>query len=262
MTGEIKGFGTYNLRGKHLEVSLQSAFQNGVNLLDIAEAYENVSEICTFINMYFQETILTSPLILFYKIWLFSGESAIQRIIQFQRKALFEHFLIVSAHWPLSRDEDNFQLLDELVDLKQKGLIQGVGLSNYSYRQCRYIYQRYRNSIWGLESEMHPFYINSNRLSFCIDHGWKFIASSPLYRNRKCDPVIENIASKYNISYQQLMLLWSKQRGAIPIPCSTNSDHISLCLNLPQINLSSTEMNSISAIKPVNCNFRICHEDN
>ena len=258
---ELKGFGTFNLLGNHLENALKNALQNGANLLDMAESYKNAFKICASINMFALGKSCCFPLTIFYKIWISPGESAVQRIAQFQERILFEHSLIVSAHWPLSTNEDNFRLLDELVNLKQKGIIQGVGLSNYSYEQCMCIFQKYENDIWGLEAEMHPFYNNSSRLNFCIDHEWKFIASSPLYRNLKRDLLLEKIASKYNISSQQLMLLWSKQRGAIPIPCSTNSDHIFSCLNLPKICLTSAEMEAISAIKPVDFRSRVCFEE-
>lgn len=259
---ELKGFGTYNLIGDYLENSLKIALQNGANLLDMAEAYKNAHELCAHIDMLTRRRHCYSPLTLFYKVWISSSESTTQKIMHFQENIHFEHSLIASAHWPLSTIEENFRLLDELINLKQKGVIQGVGLSNYSYKQCMCIYQKYGNLIWGLEAEMHPFYNNSTRLNFCIDHGWKFIASSPLYRNLKYDLVLESIAAKYRITSQQLMLIWSKQCGAIPIPCSTNPNHIFSCLNLPQIYLSNTEMKAISAIKPINPYLRICFEEN
>ena len=262
MTNELRGFGTYCLTGDRLKNALRVALCQGANLLDVAEAYKNLPEICECIRTFEQNRPYQPPLMLFYKIWLFSGESATQRVEHFRKAMLSDHFLIVAAHWPSSTEAENFRLLEELIRLKENGIIQGVGLSNFSYEQCRIAYQRYGNLIWGLESEMHPFYQNTERLLFCKDHGWKFVAASPLYRNQKRNLTLEEMAQAHGISTQQIMLLWSKQCGAIPIPRSSNPEHIFNCLNLPPIHLSDKEMRVISTIPPIHHLSRICLGEN
>lgn len=140
---------------------------------------------------------------------------------------------LYQAHWPNPSVPiaETMGALDQLVE---EGKILHVGLSNFNGREFRQASQTLNADIFSNQVEFSLFdrFAEKDALSTCREYGSFLLAYSPLNKGRnvlkgKSRTVLENIASKYSATVEQVQLSWlAGKDGVIPIPKSTNPQRI------------------------------------
>jgi diketogulonate reductase-like aldo/keto reductase len=139
------------------------------------------------------------------------------------------------VHWPtasgelragisINKREETWRAMEEIY---KSGKAKAIGVSNYMINHLKEM-KNYAKIMPAVNQfEFHPFLFQEELLNYCKEHNIVVQAHSPFAMGRsETDETINNIAKKYSKSRTQIMLRWSLQHGAIPLPKSTHKERI------------------------------------
>ncbi|KAJ7724927.1 reductase AKOR2 [Mycena maculata] len=102
---------------------------------------------------------------------------------------------------------------------------EAIGVSNFSIKTLEELLKTARVKPALNQVEMHPYLAQNDLLAFCKEHDIAVVAYTPsgtdIVRN---DPVIVELATKYNATPTQVILAWHLTRNVVVIPKSTNEE--------------------------------------
>ncbi len=217
------GLGTFKLRGDTCKKAVKTALKTGYKLIDTAEKYKNEQKIGeTIKNRDREKLFLTSkvwPTNLHYEDVLKACEKSLERL----RTDYLDLYLI---HWP---NEEVFvgESLDALADLVGDGKVKSVGVSNFTIEQLDEVLSVSEVPITVNQVEFHPWLFQEDLLEFCEDNGVVLEAYAPVARGRFFDDVVvQELSEKYGKTPPQIVLRWEIQKGVVPLPRSSDKEHI------------------------------------
>lgn len=217
------GFGTWDIAEEDVEEPVRTALEAGYNHIDTAEGYKNEAGIGRVIKDYNREDLfITSkvlPANLNYENVIEAAEQSLLRL----GTSYLDLYLI---HWPnpaISLRET----LNAMSALHEKGMVKNIGVSNFSFYQLMFAQKISRVPISVNQVEFHPYLYQKNLLDYCKENDIVLSASAPLARTEVFDdPIIKELAEKYNKTQAQIVLRWEIEKGIVPLPKSTNPEHI------------------------------------
>lgn len=244
-------FGTYRLNEKDIDISLESAFSVGYRSIDTACLYKNER----FIGNYISKNEISRN-----SLWITSklsprvipkSESEIIDSILLTLKDLNTDYLdLYLIHAPI--DEHIIKCWSILEQFKNKGILKNIGVSNFNIGQLKKITEFSTTPIFTNQIELSPFLTRTNLVSFMKEQNIPISAHSSLTKGEKMyDPVIKDIANKYNKSPAQIMLIWGIQNGYNVIPRSCNPSHIK---ENYELNFSISN-DDIDILNKLNCDY-------
>ncbi|PWT72604.1 MAG: hypothetical protein C5B59_15320 [Bacteroidetes bacterium] len=146
----------------------------------------------------------------------------------------------VVVHWPLKVDREGYpeefriaEIWPQLEQLQIQRIVSEIGVSNFNIVELQRLLDIARIKPASLQMECNPYAFESKLVEFCTMQGIKVIAHSPfgfgwtdghleMFRNE----VIQTISTKHNMAPAQTLLSWLIAKGVIPIPGTTNVDHV------------------------------------
>lgn len=156
--------------------------------------------------------------------------------------------------WPENDEEiDNIDYLKvyaEMEKLVDKGLVKSLGVSNFNTVQIDRLVKNCRIKPVLNEVECHPGMSPCKLIEFCKERDILVSAYCPLGRydaEKKepkyfFDPKVLEMAKKYNKTPFQVVIRYSYELGAIPIPKSANKSRIQDNLNIFDFQLTKDEV--------------------
>ncbi|KAJ7630001.1 reductase AKOR2 [Mycena polygramma] len=133
---------------------------------------------------------------------------------------------------------------------------EAIGVSNFSIKTLEEVMKNARVKPAMNQVEMHPYLQQNDLLEFCKKHDIAVVAYTPsgtnLVRN---DPVIVELAAKYNVTPTQIILAWHLSRNVVVIPKSTNEERQKENINLPTL-----EEEDLQKINALDRGQRICNK--
>ena len=98
--------------------------------------------------------------------------------------------------------------------------------------------------------ELHPYFNQQELQDYCDHHDIKVTAWMPLMRNRGLldDPVITDIAKRYQKTPAQIVLRWHLAHNRIIIPKSETPSRIQENYNILDFNLELTDVAQIDSL--------------
>ena len=143
----------------------------------------------------------------------------------------------------------------ELIALKEKGLTNHIGVSNFSIKKINQLAQETGVMPEALQIELHPFLQQNKILEYANEKGICLTGYCPLgssdrpaIRILEGEPklfenqVILAIAKETGFSPAQIMLAWAVNRGTSVIPKSVNPQRLKDNLLAADIELSAADM--------------------
>ncbi|KAK6018294.1 glyoxal reductase family protein [Ostertagia ostertagi] len=112
-----------------------------------------------------------------------------------------------------------------LEQLKEEGKIRSVGVSNYEVRHIEEIKAYGQDLPCMNQVEFHPHFVRQELMDYCKNNGIFFQAYSSLARHNPDlieHPAVLQLAAKYGISPQIVLLSWAVSQGVGVIPKSSN----------------------------------------
>lgn len=213
------GLGTYRLWGSAGASSIESAIRMGYRLIDSAVNYENEGALGRAVRRSGaprEDLRLVSKLPGRHQRY----EEAVRVVEESLYRAGLDYWDLYLIHWPNPKQGLYVEAFQALVDLKKRGLIRSVGVSNFLPAHL----ERLRDEVGELPSvnqiELHPYFPQAEARAFHESLGIRTESWSPLARKLRVvdEPILADLARETGRSVAQIVLRWHLQLGAIPIP--------------------------------------------
>jgi 2,5-diketo-D-gluconate reductase A len=243
------GFGTYPHRGEDSAVMVQTALELGYRLLDTALRYGNehaVGEGIRRSGIDRDEVIVTSKLPGRYH----GRRGARTAVAESLRNLGLDRIDLYLIHWPLPRLGLFVETWEELVRLRDEGMLGSVGVSNFTAGHLQAVIDATGVVPAVNQVELHPFFPQPEARSVHERLGIVTEAWSPLGRGTGLleEPLLAAVAAAHGVTPGQVVLRWHVQLGVVPVPMSSSPERQRANLDLAGFELSGEEMAAISAL--------------
>lgn len=253
------GFGTYKLKGAEGRDSIVSAIGAGYRLIDTAYNYENEGTVGAAVAA---SDVPRSELFVQSKLpGRYQGAQDVRITVE---ESLFrlgldyvDSYLI---HWPNPKQGKFVGAFEELLKLRDEGLIRNVGVCNFQPEHVEELKAATGEYPWANQIELHPYFPQEELRAFDAEHGIQTQAWSPLVRGMVFEEEpIAAAARSHDASAGQIVLAWHIAVGAVAIPKATSAERQQQNFAAQEIELTAEEVSAISALG--NPNGRIKAQD-
>ncbi|MDO4900365.1 aldo/keto reductase [Actinomyces sp.] len=248
------GLGTYKLRGAAGAAAVTDAIATGYRLVDTAFSYENEGSVARGVAHAIEqgaarreEIVITSKVPGRH----YGHDEAIAAVEESMARmspiGVIDLYLI---HWPNPAQDRYVETWAGLVQARERGLVRHIGVSNFL---PEYI-ERLEREVGVLpevnQIESHPYFPNSEQVSYNTERGILTEAWSPLGRGQDVltDPVVLEVAEAHAITAAQAVLAWHVDRGVHPIPKSATPARQRENLAAASVRLDAAAVEAISAL--------------
>ncbi|ELZ31857.1 aldo/keto reductase [Halorubrum distributum JCM 9100] len=219
------GLGTYDLSDGETADSVRAALDAGYAHIDTAEGYMNeaaVGDALAASGVDRDDVFLTSKVLaknLNYESVIESCEASLDRLGT-------DYLDLYLIHWPnpaISLRET----LRAMAELRERGLVRDVGVSNFSAYQLSCAHHISDVPIAVNQIEFHPWFQRPDLVDYCRETDTVVEAAAPLARTDVFgDEVVADLAEKYDKHPAQVVVRWAIDSGVVPLPRSSTPEHV------------------------------------
>jgi 2,5-diketo-D-gluconate reductase A len=244
------GFGTFPHQGEDSAQTVEYAISIGYRLFDTALSYGNergVGEGIRRSGVPRDEIIVTSKLPGRYH-GLTEARTSVSESLKNLGVDRIDLYLI---HWPLPRLARFIDTWKALIAMQAEGLLGSIGVSNFTPQHLSVIIDASGVVPAVNQIEMHPFFAQAALRAVHDELGIVTESWSPLGRGTGLleEPLVQQLAGRYDVTPAQLVLRWHIQLGVVPIPMSSNPERQRANLDLGGFELSPEAMDQISGLE-------------
>lgn len=150
-----------------------------------------------------------------------------------------------------------------LEDAVDEGKVRSIGISNFDEARIQNILDNGRIVPQVDQIECHPYFQERTLRKLLDKHNIRVESFYPVGhadKNLLSEPVFKELGDKYGKSQVQIILKWHIQEGFVPLPKSTNPEHIKDNISL-DFTLSDEDMEKIRAIDKNTSYFNATEEE-
>ena len=255
----IVGYGVYQVSKEECERCVLDALAVGYRSIDTAQSYFNEEQVG---NAIVKSGVPRKDIFLTTKVWIehYGYEEAKKAVLESMRKLQTEYLDLVLLHQPFS---DYYGAYRALEDLYGEGKLRAIGVSNFYPDRLVDIAYFSRIKPMVTQVETHPFHQQTEAKKWMDKYGIQMEAWAPFGEGRGGlfeNPVLAQLAEKYNKTTAQIILRWHIQRGVVVIPKSTHKARMEENLQVFDFVLEPEDMNRISALDKKQSSF-FSHSD-
>lgn len=243
------GLGVFLVKdGEEVVNSVKAALEVGYRSIDTAAAYKNeegVGKAIAESNVPREELFITT------KVWnADQGYEATLAAFDVSMKKLgLEYLDLYLIHWPLPSQGKFIDTWKALEKLYKDGRVRAIGVSNFKVHHLEEIIANSEIVPMVNQVEYHPRFNQRELHDFCKKHGIQLEAWSPLMQGGLLEePILVELAKKYNKSPAQIIIRWDIQTGVVTIPKSVKPHRIAENKDVFDFELSEEDMDKISAL--------------
>jgi diketogulonate reductase-like aldo/keto reductase len=248
------GFGTWKITPDQyaFEVTME-ALRVGYRMLDTARIYQNEAGIGRAIHA---AGIPREELFITTKLWNDDqGYEAAHKAFDQSLKRLNLYYVdLYLIHWPSSPFRlESWRALEELY---KTGRSKAIGVSNYTEKHLRELLAHAEITPAVNQIEFHPSIFEAQMpiVEFCRQHNIVVQGYSPLLSGHMDHPTVLEVAERCGRSPAQVLLRWSVQHGVVPLPSSTNTEHMIQNLAIDGFRLKDADM---ALLDDINDEYRV-----
>lgn len=240
----MAGIGTFLLTPDEAEASVLHALQNGVRLIDTANAYVNEKAVGRAMK---RSGLPHEEIFLETKLWssFYEQPDAVEKTLA---RLDTDYIDLLLIHQPAGNYVAGYRLMEKAY---KEGKVRAIGLSNFNQAQVSEILSLCEVKPTILQTELHPYHQEPSLKTFLKENGIVAQAWYPLGHGDKAlleEPLLTALGQKYGKSAAQIILRWHMQVGNIVIPGSKNPAHIKANFDLFDFVLTDEEMAQIAAL--------------
>lgn len=240
----MAGIGTFLLTPDEAEASVLHALQNGVRLIDTANAYVNKKAVGRAMK---RSGLPREEIFLETKLWssFYEQPDAVEKTLA---RLDTDYIDLLLIHQPAGNYVAGYRLMEKAY---KEGKVRAIGLSNFNQAQVSEILSLCEVKPTILQTELHPYHQEPSLKTFLKENGIVAQAWYPLGHGDKAlleEPLLTALGQKYGKSAAQIILRWHMQVGNIVIPGSKNPAHIKANFDLFDFVLTDEEMAQIAAL--------------
>lgn len=249
MTVPSFGVGTFRLEGEVVKSSVLNALEVGYRVIDTAQVYGNeasIGEALVQSNLPREELFITT------KIWVdnMSKAKLIPSLKESLEKLKTDYVDLTLIHWP-GANKNVKEYMQALLEAKSLGLTKKIGVSNFNIELLNKAFDAVgKENITTNQIELSPYLQNPKLVSFMQENGIQVTSYMTLaYGEVLKDPLIIDIASKYQSTPAQIVLAWGLAKEFAVIPSSTKRENLISNLQAQQLQLSSEDIDLIDSLE-------------
>lgn len=241
------GFGVYKIPKEECEKSVLDAIKVGYRLIDTAQAYYNEEEVGNAIS---KCNVPRNELFITTKIWLdnYGYEKTKESLLVSMKKLKVDYIDLVLLHQPFS---DYYGAYRALQDFYKEGKIRAIGVSNFRP-------DRLADMVAFNEIPPQVNQIETNPLNQQVEaqenmvkrhvqmEAWAPFAEG--MNNMFKNPVLMEIAKKYQKSTAQIILRWLMQRDVVALAKSTHMERMKENIDIFDFIISEEDMKTIAKL--------------
>ncbi|KAJ7437434.1 reductase AKOR2 [Mycena galericulata] len=141
---------------------------------------------------------------------------------------------------------DNWAELEKIHD-EGRGRAKAIGVSNFSIKTLEQLMKTAKIIPAVNQIELNPYLAQTDLVKYCQEKGIVVVAYSPTGHEKvRGDPLIVELAAKYNVSAAQIILAWHLARGVGVVPKSADPGRQLQNITLPT--LSAEDVAKITAL--------------
>jgi methylglyoxal/glyoxal reductase len=241
------GLGVFKVTdGEEVVQSVKAAIKNGYISIDTAAIYKNEEGVGQAIK---ESGVPREELFITTKLWNADQgyESTLEAFETSMNKLGLEYLDLYLIHWPgKDKYKETWRAFEKLY---KEGRVRAIGVSNFLVHHLEDLMSTAEIKPMVNQVEFHPHLTQKELLAFCEKEGIQLEAWSPLKQGQLLnEPVLEDIAHKYNKSVAQVILRWDLQHGVVTIPKSIKEHRIIENADIFDFELSAEDMDKIDGL--------------
>ncbi len=241
------GLGTYRSGpGKEAERAVAWALEAGYRLIDTSLAYWNERDVGKAIR---KSGVPRRELFITTKLENDDhGYDSTLDACEISLENLGTDYLdLYLIHWPVPRLR--LQTWRAMERLLEEGKCRAIGVSNYTERHLRELFEHADVIPAVNQVEFHPFLFQNELLQFCHKNKIRLEAYSPLVKATRFDhPLLVELAADYDKTPAQILLRWNIQHDVIAIPKSVHRDWIRENIDICGFSITQKDMHRLDAL--------------
>ena len=243
----ILGFGVYQIPKEDTKQAVLEALKVGYRHIDTAQSYFNEEEVGEAIA---ESGIPREEIFLTTKIWIdnYGYEKAKASIDESLRKLKTDYVDLFLLHQPFS---DYYGAYRALEDAYREGKVRAIGVSNFYPDRLSDIVAFTEIKPQVNQVETHPFNQQIEAQENMIKNNVQLESWASFAEGRNnifTNPVLMDIAKKYNKSTAQVMIRWQVQRGIVCLTKSVRPVRMAENFDVMNFELSADDMARIQSL--------------
>ena len=231
---------------------LRSAIAAGYRLIDTAIMYRNEAVIGKAVNesdVPREEFFITSKIP--NKEEYIKDDTTVQATVDSSLAELgLDYMDLYLIHHPWDDNEDHLRVWRVLEANVKAGKIKSIGVSNFSNEQLGFLLEHAEIKPVVNQIQSHPDDWNDDIVEYCLSNDVIPQAWGPLKRISDASMAkINDIATKYNKSWAQVILNYQVNRGVNVIPKSHNAERQAANLEIFDFELAEEDVVALKAMQ-------------
>lgn len=181
------------------------------------------------------------------KLWKTSvGKGLVRPTVEMMLEKLGTNYLdmlYIHAPWVDVNWQEAIGQIDELID---EGIVRDFGVSNFTVADMEQTQKIAKHPIVANQMNYNVLYkdeVSKEFQDYCRANNIQIVAYQPVKRQEVLDnEVIQDVAKTHNSTAAQVALAWLLAQAALPIPKSTNKQHIDENIAANSIDLSAQDL--------------------
>ena len=241
------GLGVFKVtEGEEVIQSVKAAIGNGYISIDTAAIYGNEEGVGQAIR---ESGVPREELFITSKVWNSDQgyESTLKAYETSLNKLGLDYLDLYLIHWPgKDKYKETWKALEKLY---KEGRVRAIGVSNFQIHHLEDLISTAEIKPMVNQVEYHPHLTQKELQAFCKKEGIQLEAWSPLKQGQLLnEPILVDIAHKYNKSVAQVILRWDLQNGVVTIPKSIKENRIIENADVFDFELSAEDMEKIDGL--------------
>ena len=248
------GYGTYKCTDGSDERVVRMALDAGYRMLDTAAFYGNEAYVGKAVR---ESEIPRKELFLTSKVWKSDlGYEKTKKSVEESLERLQTDYLdLCLIHWPKPDPEStDWKELDRgswkaLEELYHRGTVRAIGVSNFLPHHLEALMEAAEVRPMVDQLELHVGYLQEAAVQYCKSWGIQVQAWSPLGRRRVLEePMVVEMAQKYQVSPAQFLLRFLLQQNIAVIPKASSMERMRQNLELPEFVITEEDMHLLRCL--------------
>lgn len=241
------GFGVFQISKEECEKCVLEAIEVGYRHIDTAQSYFNEEEVGNAIS---KCDVPRDELFITTKVWIdnYGYEKAKKSVLKSMEKLKVDYLDLVLLHQPFSDYYGAYRALQELYKEKK---IRAIGVSNFAPDRLADMVAFNEIPPQVNQIETNPLYQQIEAQENMIKRHVQMAAWAPFGEGRNNmfqNPVLNEIAEKYQKSTAQIILRWLIQRDIIALAKSTHIERMKENIEIFDFTISVEDMKRIAEL--------------
>ncbi|WAT01073.1 2,5-didehydrogluconate reductase DkgA [Rouxiella chamberiensis] len=236
------GLGVWKASNDEATHAVGTALNAGYRHIDTAAAYKNEEGV----GKALQETsVAREDIFITTKLWNDQQLYAQKALEESLEKLKLDYVDLYLIHWPLPAQDNYVESWKQLLKLKEQGLAKSVGVCNFQIPHLQRLIDETGVAPTVNQIELHPSLPQRQLHAWNATHRIATESWSPLAQGGDGlfdQPLIEQLAKKYDKTPAQIVIRWHLDNGLIVIPKSVTPKRIHENFNVFDFKLDKEEL--------------------